>query len=101
MYFKDVGYLLTKTTTFDTKNRPKVSYTESLFYCNRKSIRQSEFYQSDAAGFKPEIMLEAKLIDISNIDHIKFNNKTYKILRSYRKEDLIELILTSTVIENK
>lgn len=101
MYFKDIGYLLTKTTTYDTKNRPKVSYTENLFYCNRKSVRQSEFYQSDAAGFKPEIMLEARLIDISNIDHIKFDNKIYKILRSYKKEDLIELILTSTVIENK
>lgn len=101
MYFKNVGYLMTENITLDTKNRPKVTYTESLFYCNEKSIGQSEFYQSEAVGFKPEIKLEAKLLDLSNVTHIKYNNVIYKILRTYKKEDIVELTLTSTVIENK
>lgn len=101
MYFKNVGYLMKENTTLDSKNRPEVTYTESLFYCNEKSIGQSEFYQSASVGFKPEIKLEAKLIDLTNVTHIRYNNTIYKILRTYKKEDIVELVLTSTVVENK
>ena len=101
MYFKNVGYLMKENITLDSKNRPKVSYTESLFYCNEKSIGQSEFYQSASVGFKPEIKLEAKLIDLSDVTHVKYNDVIYKILRTYKKEDIVELTLTSTVVENK
>ena len=101
MYFKNVGYLMKEIITLDSKNRPKVSYTESLFYCNEKSIGQSEFYQSASVGFKPEIKLEAKLIDLSDVTHVKYNDVIYKILRTYKKEDIVELTLTSTVVENK
>lgn len=101
MYFKDVGYLMKETRTLDSKNRPKVSYQEQLFYCNEKSIGQSEFYQSAAVGFKPEIKLEAKQIDLTSVTHVKYNNVIYKILRIYKKEDIVELVLTSTVVENK
>lgn len=101
MYFKDVAYAMTEKTTLDSKHRPKLSYTENLFYCNVKSIGQSEFYQSATAGLKPEIKLETKLLDLTNVTHIKYNNVLYKILRTYRKEDIIEITLTSTLIENK
>ena len=101
MYFKNVGYLMKENTTLDSKNRPKVSYAESLFYCNEKSIGQSEFYHSASVGFKPEIKLEAKLIDLSGVTHVKYNDVIYKILRTYKKEDIVELTLTSTVVENK
>ena len=101
MYFKNIGYLMKENTTFDSKNRPKVSYTEELFYCNEKSIGQSEFYQSASVGFKPEIKLEAKLIDLTNVTHVKYNDVIYKILRTYKKEDIVELTLTSTIVENK
>ena len=69
--------------------------------CNEKSVGQSEFYQSASVGLKPEIKLEAKLIDLTNVTHIKYNGIIYKILRTYKKEDIVELILTSTIIENK
>lgn len=101
MYFKNVGYLMKENITLDSKKRPEVTYTESLFYCNEKSIGQSEFYQSASVGFKPEIKLEAKLIDLTNVTHIRYNNTIYKILRTYKKEDIVELVLTSTVVENK
>lgn len=101
MYFKNVGYLMKENISLDTKKRPKITYTESLFFCNEKSIGQSEFYQSEAVGFKPEIKLETKLLDLADVTHVKYNNIIYKILRTYKKEDNIEITLTSTVIENK
>lgn len=101
MYFKNVGYLMIESQKIDSMKRPRVSYIEKLFYCNEKSIGQSEFYQSASVGFKPEIKLEAKLLDLTSVTHVKYNNIMYKILRTYKKEDIVELVLTSTIIENK
>lgn len=100
MYFKDVAYAMTEIQTLDDKFRPIVHYEEKVIYCNVKSIGQSEFYQSATAGFKPEIKLEVKLLDLTNVTHIKYDNKIYKILRTYELEDKIEIILTSTIVDN-
>ena len=98
-YFKNYGYLLKKITTVDSMNRPRYSYEKTLFYCNEKSVGQTEFYQSAAVGFKPEIKLETKLVDLTDVSHIEYNSKQYKILRTFKKEDLLEIILTSLIIE--
>ena len=101
MYWKNVAYLMRESTTLDELHRPKVSYTESKIYCNVKSIGQSEFYQAESAGLKPEIKIETKLIDLTNVTHIKLNGTIYKVLRTYKKQDIIEITLTSMVIKNE
>lgn len=101
MYFKDVGYLLKEESITDKLHRPKISYTESKVFCNIKSITQSEFYQAQVAGLKPEIKIEVKCCDLAGVTHFKLNDKIYKVLRLYPKEDITEIILTSTVIENE
>ena len=101
MFFKDVGYLMYEKQTLDKLHRPKVSYTEELVFCNVKSIGQSEFYQAQTAGLKPEIKIEVKLVDLNGATHFKLNDKVYKILRTYKKEDIIEITLTAMVIENE
>lgn len=101
MFWKNVGYLLKEIYTVDELHRPKISYLESKVFCNIKSIGQSEFYQSQVAGLKPELKVEIKLADLENTTHFKYNNKIYKILRTYKKEDITEITLTSTVIKNE
>lgn len=101
MYFKDVGYLCRERRTLDKHNRPKISYDEEQIYCNVKSIGLTEFYQAQSVGLKPEIKIEAKLIDLTDATHFKYNDKLYKILRTNKKEDLIELVLTSIIINNE
>lgn len=102
MYWKNVGYLLKENTKLDGLYRPKVSYEEIKVYCNIKSIGQSEFYQAQVTGLKPEVKVEIKCCNISDdITHFKLNNKIYKILRTYKKEDIIELTLTSLVVNNE
>lgn len=100
MYFKDIGYLLKEESITDKLHRPKISYTESKVFCNIKSITQSEFYQAQVAGLKPEIKIEVKGCDLTDVTHFKLNNKIYKILRLYPKADITEIILTSTLVEN-
>lgn len=97
--FKDVGYFMREVQTLDKLHRPKVSFKEELFYCNEVSITQSEFYQSATVGFKPEIKLKTKLVDLRDVSHIKYNDRYYKVLRTYKDGDNVELTLVSTVIE--
>lgn len=99
MYWKDVGYLCKEVSGLDELHRPIISYTESKVFCNIKSITQSEFYQAQTVGLKPELKVEVK--KYNNEDHFRYNNKLYKILRTYTKNDIIELVLTSMVIENE
>ena len=101
MYFKEAAYVMRESITLNSKYKPKVSYTPELFYCNEKSVGQGEFYQSALVGLKPTIKLEAKLLDLTGVTHIKYHDHMYKILRTYQIEDLIEITLTSTLIENK
>lgn len=98
--FKDFGYFLRQTPKLDSLNRPSYTYTEDLFYCNEKSIGQSEFYQAESVGLKPEIKLETKLVDLSNVTHVKYKERRYKILRTFKKEDIVEITLTSLINEN-
>ncbi len=99
--FKDIGYLMKEIETLDKLKRPKISYQEKKVYCNIKSITQSEFYQAQAVGLKPEIKIEIKCIDLTDETHFKLNNKIYKILRTYPKEDILEVVLTSMVLNNE
>lgn len=101
MFFKDVGFLCKEKTTLDKHNRPKISYEESKIYCNVKSIGLTEFYQAQSVGLKPELKIEARLIDLDGVSHFKYNNKLYKVLRTTRKEDLVEIVITSTIINNE
>ena len=98
--FKDVGYLMKETETLDELHRPRVSYEETLVYCNIKSIGQSEFYQASSVGYKPELKIECKLVDLTDVTHFKYNDRVYKILRTYRKEDITEITLTALADTN-
>lgn len=101
MHWKDTAYLMKEEKTLDELHRPKVSYIEQKIFCNVKSVGFSEFYQAQSAGFKPEIKIETKLIDLTNVTHVKLNNTMYKVLRIYKKQDITEIILTSMVIANE
>lgn len=101
MMWREIGYLMTETETFDKFNRPKKEYTETMVYCNKKSVKGVEFYQAQAQGIRPELVIEIKTNPTDKQTHFKFNNKVYRILRTYSKNDeVIELTLTSTLVDN-
>ena len=97
MYYKEIGYLLKEINTLDEFRRSKTTYQEEKVFCNIKSIGQSEFYQAAANGLKPEIKVEIKCVSIDNVTHFKLNNVIYKVLRTYKTQDKIELTLTRVI----
>ena len=56
MLWRDIGYLLRDEEKLDDLRKPYKVTTEKEVFCNKKSVRQSEFYQAQAQGYKPELM---------------------------------------------
>jgi SPP1 family predicted phage head-tail adaptor len=63
-------------------------------YANKKSVRQTEFYQAMAAGMKPEIVFEVMVADYSDEPKVKYgDDKYYRVIRTYSANDeRIELV---------
>lgn len=64
-------------------------------YANKKSIRQSEFYQGASAGLKPELLFEIRAVEFNNDDIVKFNDVEYTIIRTYKTGENMELTVSS------
>lgn len=103
MYGDVINLLSDSTTTNSIGDAVKTPVSREVF-ADRKSIRQSEFYQAAAAGLKPEIMFEINLIDYEGERYLTYSEdpaedpKHYTIIRTYEKDrDKIELICKRVV----
>ena len=98
MYFSDKIELIAITVTENSMGDMIETETKTEVFANKKSIRQSEFYQAAATGLRPEIMFEVWSEEYSNQPKLKYNNKLYTIIRTYDKDgELIELICQGLV----
>ena len=61
-------------------------------FANRKSVRSSEFYQAAQNGLRLETVLEVRLADYQDQQHLLWNNRKYAIERTYKKTDIVELV---------
>jgi SPP1 family predicted phage head-tail adaptor len=98
MLFRDVINLVAVTTGENSMGDVIETETTRQVFANKKSIRQSEFYQAAATGLKPELMFEIRSIEYAEEQKLQYNGKTYTIIRTYSKNDeLIELICSGMV----
>ena len=101
MYWRDIGNLVAEKTILDSLRRPMKEFVSREVFCNKKSVRQSEFYQANAQGFKPELMLEVRSDDYEGEEYIDYGGKRYRIIRSYDKNgEITELVCVSMVSGN-
>lgn len=56
-------------------------------FAEKKSVRQSEFYQAASSGFKPEVTLVVYTREYKGENQLEYNDKTYSIIRSYDRPD--------------
>lgn len=100
MQFINPLYLISTSSTADDEDIGDIIKSEikRKVYCDIISVRQSEFYQAQAIGVKPEISVVIRMFEYTGEVVAELNNIRYKILRAYDKKDgLIELILTRGV----
>lgn len=97
--FKDVITLIKSTEDTNDMGDPiKVLVKRENIFANKKSIKQSEFYQAAAVGLKPEITFEIRSIDYEQELLLEYNNKSFTIIRTYEKEnEFIELVCQGIV----
>lgn len=74
---------------------PVISTTWTTVYAGKKSIGQKEFYESRLAGLKPEMVFEIRSAEFSNHDKVRYNSKVYSIIRTFEKNDIIELYVSA------
>lgn len=92
MYNEVIFLLTTQSKTNEVGDQ--IETTEKLMrFAKIKSIGQSEFYQAQAQGLKPEIkFVLADYLDYENQEEVIYNNFRYKVLRTFRTGNEIEIV---------
>lgn len=93
MLFRDVVELVDITYTTNDIGDAIQQETKRQVFANKKSIRQSEFYQAQATGLRPELMFEIRTEEYQGEPSLEYEGKQYNILRTYDKNgEIIELV---------
>lgn len=65
-----------------------------------KSVSRSEFYQAQASGYRPELVFVlTDYLDYDNETWVNHDGQIYKVLRTYRAGQEIELVVTAASAE--
>ena len=92
MLWRDTVDLVSITYTENAMGDSIEAETSRTIFANKKSIRQSEFYQAAMTDLRPELMFEVRSSDYVDESKLKFDNKTYDIIRVFSKNDeIVEL----------
>lgn len=107
MMWKNIAYLCATQTNpdgspmLDEYRKPVKTFDKRKVFCNKKSVRQSEFYQAQTQGFQPQLMLEVHAHEYRGERYVEFCGKRFRIARTYTpKEEITELICTDVVAGN-
>lgn len=91
--FNDVIYLISKQRTKNEVGDLIYEKIKTMRFAQVKSIGQAEFYQAQSQGLKPEIkFVLADYLDYQNQEEIVYNDFVYKVLRTYRQGNEIEIV---------
>ncbi len=104
--YNEVISLVTEAKTVDEYGDIQVTSTTKNVFATLKSISQSEFYQAQAAGLKPEVkFVIADYLDYGNEKTILYQPygasaaEEYRVLRTYRDGNTLEIVCKRGVDE--
>lgn len=93
MLFKDIIDLVAITTAKDPDGFPVTTETKRTVFADKKSVRQSEFYQAALQNINLELMFDVRTVDYQEEKLLDYEGKRYKIVRTYDKDgEMTELI---------
>jgi len=98
MLWCDIAKLISYTETQNDIGDTVLTPIEKEVFVNKKSIRQSEYYQALSTGLKPELMFEVKSIDYEDEETISYENKAYNIMRVFSKNGEVTELICQAVI---
>ena len=66
---------------------------ETIIFCEKRSIRQSEFYAAAQSGLKPELTLVVRPYEYNDQKELIFEDVSYRIIRTFEIDsEELELI---------
>lgn len=84
--------LIQQTRGVDDYGDPVVTEVTREVFAKLGSIGQKEFYQAHAVGLQPELkFVLADYLDYSDEPLVEYEGQRYRILRTYRKGQQLEL----------
>lgn len=84
--------LIKRTPGMDADSNPVINETARTVFCSLRSIGQREFYEAYASDFHPEVkFVLADYLDYDNETMAEHNGQRYRILRTYRTGQELEL----------
>lgn len=93
MYNEVIELLDSDNTSNDIGDVIKSDITGKEVFVEVKSISQSEFYQAQASGLRPEIKFKLKdYYDYNDEKHVKYNDFIYEVIRTFRNGIELELV---------
>lgn len=94
-----ISLIRREETGVDPHGNAVYTETKTLVYAEDISIRQTEFFQAAAVGFKPERCLKIYSFEYHGEQLCELDGERYNIYRTYLAQgsDRIELYLTAIV----
>lgn len=69
-------------------------------FCGVRSVGQQEFYEANARDFYPEMkFVLADYLEYDNEQLVEYNGKRYRVLRTYRAGQELEITVTRASVE--
>lgn len=96
--YNEIITLVSEENTVDEYGDSISIETERTVFAKLKSIGQSEFYQAQAVGLKPEIkFVLPDFLEYKNEKKLKYapfneEEEVYSVLRTYRNNNELELV---------
>jgi hypothetical protein len=84
--------LITITNSVNDLGDNIKSKAYSTVFAQLGSIRQSEYYQANANGLKPQFMFTLRSIDYGGEKSLRYSSTEYEVIRIYDKGEHTELI---------
>lgn len=103
--YNEVITLVAESKAPDEYGDLQITETTRNVFATLKSITQSEFYQAQAAGFKPEVkFVLADYLDYQDEQAIRYtpfneSEHEYRVIRTYRDGNQLEIVCKRGVEE--
>lgn len=100
MQFINPIYLISITYEVDNIGSSIPIEEKRKVFSSISSVRQSEFYQAQISGLKPEMVFKMRSFEYQGEGLVLYNNKKYNVIRTYsNSEGITELVCTEKLGE--
>lgn len=98
MYWTEVIELGNEVEVVEDYELVKIHEYRNVF-ANKLSIKQSEHYDANKLGLRPEVGFEIRVDEYDNESVVKWNDKMYYLVRTFdnQKNETVELYLSQEV----